>query len=230
AQEAPYITATKPADLQPHAYAPPINVGPFILEGSKPGAAAASCWLSHRMIPPHRAGYGEIMRASLLAARELFERLVHWEQAARANREPTAYRFVPITIPPPDTNIVCFVIQIKGNRSLARMNALGETVYRHFTNEEQLGAGDYSYAQPFFLSRTHFRLPRYSCHSVADLLDRTGVDPAEYPEHGIFVLRATVMNPYIVLAAETGHKQDLLAEFVETLARVSEAAVRQLGA
>lgn len=228
AQEAPYITATKPTDLQPHAYAPPVNVGPFILEGSKPGAAAASCWLSHRMIPPNRAGYGEIMRASLLAARELFERLIHFEQAARANREQTACRFVPVTLPPPDTNIVCFVISIKGNRSLARMNQLGEAVYKHFTIEVELGQREYSYAQPFFVSRTHFRLPRYSCHSVADLLERAGVDPADYPALGIFVLRATVMNPYIVLAAETGHKQDLVAEFVESLARAAESEARRL--
>jgi len=229
AQEAPYITVTQKTDLQPHAHEPPVNVGPFILEGSKPGAAAASCWLSHRMIPPHREGYGEIMRASLLAARELYERLVHWEQSSKANRIQTAYQFVPVTVPPPDTNIVCFIIKHKGSRSLAAMNALGEAVYKHFTIEVELGDREYSYAQPFFLSRTRFQPPRYSAHSVADLLERVDVDPAEYPEHGIFVLRATVMSPYFILAAETGHKQDLLADFVETLAKTTEAAMADVG-
>jgi hypothetical protein len=60
---------------------------------------------------------------------------------------------------------------------------------------------------------------------VASLLERAEVDPSDYPKHGIFVLRATVMSPYIVLAAETGHKQDLLADFVEALARTAEAAL-----
>jgi glutamate/tyrosine decarboxylase-like PLP-dependent enzyme len=223
-QEAPYITVSTPADVQPRQYSPPVNVGPFILEGSKPGAAAASCWLSHRMIPPQRDGYGEIARASLLAARELYERLVHWEQSAKANREQTACQFVPVTAPPPDTNIVCFVIKEKASRSLARMNALTEAVYQRLTIQAELGERGYSYLQPFFISRTRFHLPNYSAQAVEDLLARAEVDPEEYPREGIFVLRATVMTPYITLAAETGHKQTLLAEFMETLAALAAEA------
>lgn len=227
-QEAPYITVTTGGSLQMRQYSPPVNVGPFILEGSKPGAAAASCWLSHRMIPPNRDGYGEIARASLLAARELYERLVHWEQSAKANHEQTAYQFVPITAPPPDTNMVCFVIKEKQSRSLARMNALTEAVYKRLTIQAELGERGYSYLQPFFISRTRFHVPNYSPHSVADLLARAEVDPEEYPREGIFVLRATVMTPYITLAAETGHKQTLLAEFMETLAALAGEAVSGL--
>jgi len=226
-QEAPYITVTTAADVQTRQYSPPVNVGPFILEGSKPGAAAASCWLSHRMIPPRREGYGEIARASLLAARELYERLVHWEQSAKANRERTAYQFVPVTAPPPDTNIVCFVIKEKASRSLARMNALTEAVYQRLTIQAELGERGYSYLQPFFISRTRFHLPNYSAHAVEDLLARAEVDPEEYRREGIFVLRATVMTPYITLAAETGHKQTLLAEFMETLAALAQEVVAQ---
>lgn len=223
-QQAPYITHGG------HAYAPPANVGPYILEGSKPGAAAASCWLSHRLIPPERAGYGEIARASLLAARELYERLVHWKRAAKANGAPTAYEFIPIAELPPDTNIVCFVIQECGSRSLRRMNALAEAVYRRLTIQAELGERGYSYSQPFFLSRTRFQLPNYSLHSVAGLLERAGVDASAYPAEGVFVLRSTVMTPYITLAAETGHKQAFLAEFTETLARVTEEELARLPA
>lgn len=227
AQEAPYITVTTPASLQTRHYSAPVTLGPFILEGSKPGAAAASCWLSQRMIPPRREGYGEIARASLLAARELYERLVHWEQSAKANREQTAYQFVPVTAPPPDTNMVCFVVKRKGDRSLARLNALTEAVYKRLTIQAELGERGYSYLQPFFISRTRFHLPNYSEHSVADLLARAEVDAQDYPREGIFVLRATVMTPYITLAAETGHKQTLLAEFMETLAALAEESLTQ---
>ncbi len=229
-QQAPYITNMSYSSAGAREYAPPANVGPFILEGSKPGAAAASCWLSHRMIPPDRSGYGEIARASVLAARELYERLVHWEHAAKANRTPLAYRFVPAAALPPDTNIVCFVIQEKLTRSLKRMNALAEAVYQRLTIQAELGERGYSYSQPFFISRTRFQLPNYSAHSVADLLERAGVDAGDYPAEGVFVLRATVMTPYITLAAETGRKQELLAEFTETLGRITEDALARLGA
>jgi glutamate/tyrosine decarboxylase-like PLP-dependent enzyme len=228
AQEAPYITVTTPASAQTRQYNPPTNVGPYILEGSKPGAAAASCWLSHRMIAPNRDGYGEIARASLLAARELYERLVHWEQSSKANKIRTGYQFVPVTAPPPDTNMVCFVIKEKESRSLQRMNALTEEVYKRLTIQAELGDRGYSYLQPFFISRTRFHIPNYSPHSVADLLSRADVDPEEYPREGIFVLRATVMTPYITLAAESGHKQCLLAELMDTLAQITEEAIEHL--
>lgn len=228
-QEAPYITVTAAGEVPSKVYHPPSNVGPFILEGSKPGAAAASCWLSHRTIPPSREGYGEIMRASLLAARELYERLVHWEQSCRANHQQSAYRFIPITAPPPDTNIVCFVVRPLASRALADLNRLGEAIYQRFTIQAELGERDYSYSQAFFLSRTRFHLPQYSRQSVEDLLARADVDPADYPELGIFVLRATVMNPYIVLNAETGHRQAFLAELVERLALETERCLAELG-
>jgi glutamate/tyrosine decarboxylase-like PLP-dependent enzyme len=227
-QEAPYISTVGMGDVPSRSYAPPSTVGPYILEGSKPGAAAASCWLSHRMIPPNRSGYGEIIRASMLAARELYERLVHWEQSCRANQEQTGYMFVPVTAPPPDTNMVCFVVNGKQNRSLDRMNAIGQALYQRFTIQAELGERDYAYSQPFFLSRTRFHLPQYSCHSVEELLMRAGVDTADYPKLGIFVLRATVMNPYILLNAETGHRQAFLADLVERIALEAKACVEEL--
>jgi hypothetical protein len=36
------------------------------------------------------------------------------------------------------------------------------------------------------------------------------------------------MTPYITLAAETGHKQCLLAEFMDTLARITEEVITHL--
>ena len=173
-------------------------------------------------------GPGLMLSQFLLAARELYERLVHWEQSCRANHEETRYRFIPITAPPPDTNMVCFVVKAKDSNSLERMNRLSEAVYKRFTIQAELGERDYSYSQPFFLSRTRFHLPQYSPHSVEDLLARAGVDPADYADQGIFVIRATVMNPYILLSAETGHRQEFLADLVERIAAESERCLSEL--
>lgn len=103
------------------------------------------------MIPPDRDGYGELMRASLLTAREFYERLVHWD-AARACGETLPYRLLPITAKPPDTNIVCFLVTERAGGSVARTNAISRRIFESFT----LGERDYSYSQPFFLSRTIF--------------------------------------------------------------------------
>jgi glutamate/tyrosine decarboxylase-like PLP-dependent enzyme len=223
-EEIPYISTAHFEDVDSRRHHPPVTVGPYILEGSKPGAAAAACWLSHRMIPPNREGYGELMRASLLTAREFYERLVHWDAAARTCGETLPYRLLPLTSKPPDTNIVCFMVMERGPAELARTNALNRRIFEEFT----LGERDYSYSQPFFLSRTIFERSSYTASAIAPLLERAGIDPAEYRQHGLFVLRATWMSPYHLLASETGHRQSLLAEFMEKLGDKAQEAIRAL--
>lgn len=214
-EEIPYISDVHFEDVDARQHRAPVSVGPYILEGSKPGSAVAACWLSHRMIPLDRSGYGEILRASLLAARELYERLVHWEEAARANHRTLPYRILPVTQGPPDTNIVCFIVQENPPQGLARTNALNRWIYQRFTLDRSRLQ---SSLPPFFLSRTVFEGGAcYSSAGTRALLDRAGIDPADYRLHGLFVLRATLMSPYHVLAAETGHSQSLLGEFLDRL-------------
>jgi hypothetical protein len=177
------------------------------------------------MIPPSKEGYGEIARASLLAARELYERLVHWEVSCKLNKIDTNYQFVPITANPPDTNIVCFVIKEKNSRSIKRMNALSELVYNSFSIKADGQLREYSYSQPFFLSRTTFKAPNYSLQALRAFLERAGLSTDEYAEFRIFALRSSVMTPYIILAAESGRKQEYLAEFVEALAGKAEELI-----
>ena len=225
-EEIAYISSTHLEDVDPRHHQAPDTVGPFILEGSKPGASVAACWLSHRMIPPSRSGYGEIVRASLLAARELHERLVHFDTAARTNGILHPWRFLPISPQPPDTNILCFLVQERPPRELAITNAINRRVYAAFTIGPRRGEPAYSYLQPFFLSRTVFEPSHYPSAALRALLDRAQVQPSEYARHGLFVLRATVMSPYHVMAAETGHKQALLAELVDCLAAQATEACR----
>ena len=213
-EEIPYISDVHFEDLDARKHRAPASVGPYILEGSKPGSAVAACWLSHRMIPLDRSGYGEILRASLLAARELHERLAHWDEAARANHQVLPYRILPVTEGPADTNVVCFFVQESPTQGLARTNALNQWIYRRFTLDP--GRAESS-SPPFFLSRTVFEESSYSSAGIRALLDRGGIDPADYRVHGLFVLRATLMSPYHVLAAETGSSQSLLAEFLDRL-------------
>ena len=229
AEAAPYLASTVPAGEPKLDHAPPTSIGPYILEGSKPGAAVASVWLSHRMIPLNRDGYGEIVRASILAARELYERLVHWELSAKANQVDAGFEFMPLTGEPPDTNIVCFLAREKGAPSLARMNEVNRWIYERFTIESEYGQGEYSYSQPFFLSHTVIKYPGYSPRSVAGPLQRFSIDASDYFERGLFVLRATIMSPYIVLAEETGRRgRPYLAQFMDRLAAKTAEAIQAL--
>ena len=58
-----------------HGNAEP-TVGIYGIEGSKPGAAAAAVYLSHRVIRPTRDGYGKIIGQALFSCRRLYARLL----------------------------------------------------------------------------------------------------------------------------------------------------------
>lgn len=230
AQEAPYITVTTKTQTIVQVHEPPHVVGPFILEGSKPGAAAAACWLLHRLIPPVREGHGELVRASLLAARELYEWFVHWEKACEVAGTYKAYRIIPVPALPPDTNIVCFLIADIGRLPLESVNEVNAGIYRRFTIQAELGERNYSYGQPFFLSRTVFEPPRYPFGAVRPLLRSLEASRSDYEAYGVFVLRATVMSPYITFAAESGSGLSYLAMFMEELHSVAEDVVAEVRA
>src|SRR6185436_8509448 len=64
--KAPYIV---------HGEAEP-TVGIYGLEGSKPGAAVAAVYLSHKVIRPTRRGYGQIHRKALFNCKRFYARLL----------------------------------------------------------------------------------------------------------------------------------------------------------
>ncbi|NOZ57827.1 MAG: aminotransferase class V-fold PLP-dependent enzyme [Calditrichaeota bacterium] len=70
------------------------NIGMFTLEGSRPGAAAAAVWLTHRVLPLNISGLGQILRETLTTGREF---------AARLTNETSWQPLVD-----PDLDIVCF--------------------------------------------------------------------------------------------------------------------------
>lgn len=52
------------------------TVGVYGIEGSKPGAAAASVYLSHRVIRPDPSGYGDLLARCLFNAKSFYAMLV----------------------------------------------------------------------------------------------------------------------------------------------------------
>jgi hypothetical protein len=240
-QRAPYITSVR-QDILIHM--PPEHIegiednprtfteafAPFIVEGSRPGAAASALWLTVKTIPPTMREAGLIIKSSVLGARELYEWLVHWEKIMAYNRKDTDYLFVPFTLYPPDTNIVIFGVKKKTSNSLSKMNEVTRLVYENFTIQAELGEREYSYAQPFFLSKTEFQEPRYPFETLKHLFtryfkDHLGRTRDEYKSNGLVVLRATVMNPYLWLARDTSYRY-LLKEFMEELSKAASESVK----
>jgi hypothetical protein len=166
----------------------------------------------------------------VLAAKALYEWLSQWASMHRKIEKDIDYEFVPLTDRGPDTNLVTFTIKKRTSSSIEAMNTLTEAVYREFTIEAELGETEYSYSQPFFLSRTVHEIGTYSIAEIEPFATRIGVSkgwPQEYERAGLTVLRATVMNPYLTPLRELG-REDLVRVFVATVAKVAATEVRKL--
>jgi glutamate/tyrosine decarboxylase-like PLP-dependent enzyme len=206
-QSAPYLEEA-PADVRAERSSE--GVGVYILEGSKPGAAAAAVWLSHTLIPLDTDGHGLLMRQTIRNACELHALLAEY---------PTHSPGCPVRAVaacPPGSNIVCYAFRpAAGGAPLARINRLNRRVYDRFN----LRPGERVYNQSFFVSRTEFTSPRYSETTLAGFLGALGVDAADYRREGVFLLRSVLMNPWYTQAKERG--RFFLSELVADLYRAA---------
>src|SRR5690606_28973581 len=98
-------------------------LGRFIFEGSKPGAAAAAVWLSHKVLPLDERGYGYLIERTVCGAHRLHTVL------GGADLAP----FRVVMLPPPDINIVCFIVCQSDAASLSEVNALNEAIYERMS-------------------------------------------------------------------------------------------------
>lgn len=203
-QEAPYIDEES---ADPTSERKAQNIGVYILEGSKPGAAAASVWLSHSLIPLDTSGHGKLVQATVRNASEL--------DALLSMRHPGS-PVSAVVLTPPGSNIVCYAFKPIAGGNLEQINKLTRRIYDRFT------VGDDSrrvYDQQFFVSRTVLKDGQYRYSTVASFLDRLGVSEEEYMQHGVFLLRSVLMNPWYEQAKHKGRYY--LSELVEELYSVA---------
>lgn len=185
------------------------SIGVYILEGSKPGAAAASVWLSHNLIPLDSQGHGQLIQQTVRNASELYELLEGYPQMAGAQSVQC------VCLCRPGSNIVCYAFKANGRQALEEINSLNRELYARFSLPE--GSGKRVYDQRFFVSRTALLANQYDPDTVSHFLQQLGVGEEEYRRSGVFLLRSVLMNPWLGLAKESGRYY--LSEFVEDLYR-----------
>lgn len=187
-------------------------LGRFIFEGSKPGAAAAAVWLSHKVLPLDERGYGALIERTMAGARRL--------HAALATADLGACRIV--LLPPPDINIVCYVLHHPSLTTLEQVNTFNEQVY------DRMSLSRPGAAPPYIITRTRFQSPMYD--GAADpILERLGVcDAATWKAGGgagLVVLRSTVMDPFLVTPPPS---PDHVTGFVAALRQTCEDALQAM--
>jgi glutamate/tyrosine decarboxylase-like PLP-dependent enzyme len=182
-----HLVATDPPYLSPaEAQAPDTErfLGRYILEGSKPGAAAAAVWLSHKVIPLDERGYGHLIERTVAGARRF--------HAALASADLSPFRAV--MLPVPDINIVCYLLCHPSLSTLRAVNNFNEQIYTRMSLARSDGRPEY------IITRTRLRSPAYdgAIDPILAALAVGSVDEwkASGPE-GLVVLRSTIMDPFL---------------------------------
>jgi glutamate/tyrosine decarboxylase-like PLP-dependent enzyme/anti-sigma regulatory factor (Ser/Thr protein kinase) len=198
-----------------------IYIGKYILEGSKPGAAAAATFLSHRVVPLNENGYGAVLGLTMHSARAFHDRILESAEALRDE-----FVFQPLNLP--DTNILNYAFNPVQNDRLDVMNRFNLALYR----ELHIDPTSPVQTRRFIVSHAELAHEIYGPAALRVFLqDRMGirgdylVSPVELTqrraagEEGyddvVVSLRTTLMNPFI-LEPVRGDK-DYIQLFLETL-------------
>jgi len=195
------------------------NLGQYILEGSKSGAAAAAVHVTHRVLPLDVTGLGRLLRVTIRTAERFHDAAV--EMSERLAGE------VHLTMPfAPDTNLVCLAINPVGNDSLAAMNRFGRRLFSYM----RVDPDQPLQVKEFIGSYTSLQYGGLTEEHAIRILGALGVDPSgfvEIPEDPareadhIFVLRHTLMNPWFMTGPGDRSYIDLYWEYLErTIAKV----------
>ena len=186
------------------------TIGRFIFEGSKPGAAAASVWMSHQVVPLNAAGYGRLVGEASRGALLLRRRLAGGDWAP--------FRVVPL--PPPDLNIVCFAATHPSLGSLEDSNRFVSRIYRALS----AGEGQETAHLEFFVTKTELRAQQYG-EAAIPVVESLGYGSEEYRRAGgVSVIRCTVMDPFL---AGEGDQVDYLEGFGRVLRQVMEESLEE---
>jgi glutamate/tyrosine decarboxylase-like PLP-dependent enzyme len=224
-------------------------VGPYILEGSKPGFVATGCWLAHKTIPLVPSGHGQLVKTAVLNAKKLHRHLdQHRKVFLAIEREcgfidptkpletqkcPRPFTFVPLNFP--DTNVLCFIARPMSwkdgkldvvDTSLKQLNAFNERIQAELDIPQGERGRCMPYSKEFFAASTRFKREMYSYSSLKPILGALGVDEKSYNEEGLVVLRSTVMNP--LYSTAEGEGMDYLRMFVLHLHRVARDIATEL--
>lgn len=206
ATDAPYVFHDEsPASLS--------AIGPYILEGSKPGAAAAAVWLSHRVLPLDAEGHGRLIDATARGALALHRRLALGDFG----------EFRVVTLPDPDLNIVCFAVAHPRLDSLERANEFVARCYARMS----AGGGRSARELDFVVTKTVLRSAEYG-RAPVPLVELLGWTEADYVRAGgVAVLRSTVMNPFL---ADPRGRTDYVEAFAAVLASTFAAVGEEMKA
>ncbi len=175
------------------------HLGQYILEGSKPGAAAAAVWFSHRMMPLNTDGYGRLL-LDLCEQSQLF-----YEQVEVKNKQLPENSPFHLVLIPPQLNVVGFIVWNKAAKSIAENNEINNHLIQRFGVREVESIQQYDYLV------SHTTIPVESAFGVhCSEFSSMTVDTA-----GLDVMRFVFMNQWS--SKQGSHGKPYMEDFLDLM-------------
>lgn len=161
-------------------------LGQWTLEGSRPGAAAVSSYLSQAALPLTPEGHGQLMQNCIDANKRIVDAL---KGRFAQDDGLTLYPFAE-----PDTVGFCFVILPEGGvRSLDELNTFNRQIWQRVSTA---GEADNVNQYDYLLSKTAVDVPAYA-HLLRGMAPEPMLTEAVEARASLLLLRIFVMNPFL---------------------------------
>ncbi|HKP94997.1 MAG TPA: pyridoxal-dependent decarboxylase [Fibrobacteria bacterium] len=245
---APYLGALVPQAIRQADGATDPFMGIYGVEGSRPGAAAASVFLTHRLVRPSKSGYGRLIGMEMFNCKKVFalisrlnpggEDWIAVTLAGAAGREEACLRadalgnaeagrdpelLTAMEEMGPDLNILAYLFNFKAanrfNQDLGLLAAFNQAIYDKIRLRPEREYAEHK----LIVSQTLLLGRNYGPRFLNGMLARLNLGLRANPENcghiNLFALRSTVANPWLTDTVEGS----FLPHFREEL----RAAVRQ---
>tara|TARA_R110002020_G_scaffold27170_41_gene87611 strand:- start:8107 stop:10032 length:1926 start_codon:yes stop_codon:yes gene_type:complete len=218
AEDADYVFSTEET---PDYFQRFRQLGRYIPEGSKPGAAAAAVYVTHQVLPLDHENFGALPRESIVAT-EAFRTAATRFAARLEGRLVCKLPFEP------DSNLICLALNPAGNTDVATMNRFLRALHRSLSYDPRQPVQ----AREFFGSMTTLRPEVMGAEETTRALEALGLDPATLDAGGedddrLVILRHTLMNPFLL---DTGNGISYLEMYFDYLERQAMALVEKAAA
>lgn len=161
------------------------SLGQYIPEGSKPGAAVAGVYVTHKVLPLDHAHFGRLPRATVRAA----EAFHAGAQRLALQLADDARVLVPFA---PDSNLVCLALNPLGNARVDCANAFVRALH----DELRADPRQPLQLKEFFGSVTSLRPELLGEAQTARIFGALGLHVDD--DSHLLILRHTLMNPYLL--------------------------------
>jgi glutamate/tyrosine decarboxylase-like PLP-dependent enzyme len=161
-------------------------LGQWTLEGSRPGATAAACYMTNQLLPFSHLGYGLLIRNTVRMA-NTFMALINKFNSDKDNNR--GYQIFPL-YEQPETNIIEYVlVNPKKIRKIKYLNILTSKLYDHFS----ISGKSIIPSKNFMIAKEDFGVEDIPSKVWDSLKKKGGIEKPE--QERPVILSSVFMNP-----------------------------------